>query len=175
MPEESNFEQLYRSHYRRVHGLCRHLLGRAGSAEDAAQEVFMRAYRSFGRYDPTQPFAGWIMKIAGNYCIDVVRRAAKEARLFGDEDVECIETDAGDTPALEALVASERADELKAAIAQLPDKQRLPLVLAYYEDASYDDIAAALGITRNHVGVLILRAKQSLRRELQPRTEGESR
>jgi RNA polymerase sigma factor (sigma-70 family) len=64
---------------------------------------------------------------------------------------------------------------LKAAIAALPDKQRLPLVLAYYEDASYDDIAAALGITRNHVGVLILRAKQALRRELQQRTEGESR
>lgn len=176
MPEDANFEQLYRSHYRRVHGLCRQLLGRAASADDAAQEVFMRAYRAFDRYDPAQPFARWIMSIAGNYCIDVVRRRAKEARLFDDdEDVERIEAETGEASGLEALLTSERAAELKAAIAALPDKQRIPLVLAYYEDATYDEIAAALGITRNHVGVLILRAKQALRRELLARAEGESR
>src|SRR5690606_2923901 len=112
MPEEATFEQLYRSHYRRVHGLCRQLLGRAGSAEDAAQEVFMRAYRAFDHYDPTQPFAAWILKIAGNYCVDIVRRRAKETQLFGDEDVERIEADSGEVSALDALVASERAGEL---------------------------------------------------------------
>lgn len=172
MPEEANFDELYRSHYRRVHGFCRQLLGRAGSAEDAAQEVFMRAYRAFDRYDRTQPFAAWIMSIARHYCIDVVRRRAKELRLFEDEDVERIEADCGEASALGSLLTSERAAELKAALASLPDKQRIPLVLAYYEDASYGEIAAALGITRNHVGVLILRAKQALRRELERQAAG---
>lgn len=175
MQNDANFEQLYRSHYRRVYGLCRQLLGAGGSAEDAAQETFMRAYRAFDRYDPAQPFSAWIMSIASRYCIDVVRRRAKEARLFHGEDVALLDPDSGEVPALDALLTSERAAELKAAIASLPDKQRIPLVLAYYRDASYDEIAAALGITRNHVGVLILRAKQALRRQMLPQREGESK
>ena len=173
MPTDAQFEQLYRSHYRRVHGLCRQLLGRSGSADDATQEVFMRAYRAFDRYDPGQPFAGWILSIANHYCIDVVRRRAKETRLFDATGVEQVEMESADVSALDALVTSERAAEVKAAIASLPDKQRVPLVLAYYEDASYDEIAAALGITRNHVGVLLLRAKRALRREMTPRCTGE--
>src|SRR5690606_20950948 len=167
--------QLYRSHYRRVHGLCRQLLGRGGSAEDAAQEAFMRAYRAFDRYDPAQPFSAWIMSIASRHCIDVVRRRAKEARLFHDGGVGLLEPESGEASALDALLSSERAAELKAAIDALPDKQRIPLVLAYYRDASYDEIGAALGITRSHVGVLILRAKQALRRQMLPRREGESK
>ncbi|MGB7215051.1 MAG: sigma-70 family RNA polymerase sigma factor, partial [Gammaproteobacteria bacterium] len=60
----------------------------------------------------------------------------------------------------------ERVGEVGEALAALPEKYRIPLVLAYYQEAGYDEIAAALGITRNHVGVLILRAKQALRRRL---------
>src|SRR5690606_5692053 len=123
MQNDANFEQLYRSHYRRVYGLCRQLLGAGGSAEDAAQETFMRAYRAFDRYDPAQPFSAWIMSIASRYCIDVVRRRAKEARLFHGEDVALLDPDSGEVPALDALLTSERAAELKAAIASLPDKQ----------------------------------------------------
>src|SRR5690606_4886044 len=96
MPDHANFEQLYRSHYRRVRGLCRQLLGRADSADDAAQETFVRAYRAFDRYDPTQPFAAWIMTIASRYCIDVVRRRAKEAEIFGDAAAERAEPDSND-------------------------------------------------------------------------------
>jgi RNA polymerase sigma-70 factor, ECF subfamily len=166
MPRNVEFEQLYRSHYRRVFGLCRRLLGRHGHPEDAAQEVFMRAYRAFQSYDRSKPFTGWILAIAGNHCIDVVRRRAKETRLFGDEDVERLGAESEEPTALAKLLSCERATALNAAVAALPDKHRIPLVLAYYEDASYDEIAAALGITRNHVGVLILRAKQSLRRSL---------
>src|SRR5690606_16569479 len=134
MPDDANFEQLYRSHYRRVHGLCRQLLGSTASADDAAQEAFIRAYRAFDRYDATQPFAGWIMSIATRYCIDVVRRRATETRLFDDKDVELVEFESNEAAALDTLITSERADELKEAIASLPDKQRIPLVLAYYEE-----------------------------------------
>ena len=175
MPDDANFEQLYRSHYRRVHGLCRQLLGSTASADDAAQEAFIRAYRAFDRYDATQPFAGWIMSIATRYCIDVVRRRATETRLFDDKDVELVEFESNEAAALDTLITSERADELKEAIASLPDKQRIPLVLAYYEEASYEEIASTLGITRNHVGVLILRAKQALRRKMLQRCQGEPR
>ena len=166
MTSEADFAEHYRNNYRRVLGLCRQLLGGLQSAEDAAQEVFLRAHRSLASYDRTRPFEGWILTIASNYCIDVVRRRRKEAQLFGTEGDERIAAEADDSDVLGDLLAQERATELKAAIAELPERYRLPLVLAYYRDASYDEVAAALGITRTHAGALICRAKQALRRAL---------
>jgi RNA polymerase sigma-70 factor (ECF subfamily) len=168
--KEDAFAEHYRTHYRRVFGLCRQLLGKADRAEDAAQEVFLRAHRAFATYDPAQPFAGWVLRIASNHCIDVVRRRRKELELFGTEADERIAAEADDSDVLGGLLTAERAAEVKAAVEALPERYRLPLVLAYYGDASYDDVAAALGITRTHAGVLICRAKQTLRRALQKET-----
>jgi RNA polymerase sigma-70 factor, ECF subfamily len=160
------FAELYESHYRRVFGLCRQLLGSAVRAEDATAEVFMRAYKAFDRYDSTQPFAGWILAIASRHCIDLVRRRKNEATLLGDEVEEKLAAEADDGDALDALETAERAREVNAAISALPERYRLPLVLAYYRDATYDEIASELGTTRTHVGVLICRAKQALRKAL---------
>lgn len=168
MTSHTPFAELYRTHYRRVFGLCRQLLGSSARAEDAASEVFMRAYQSFASYDPQQPFAGWILKIASNHCIDLIRRRARRAGVLGTEADERLaaEGESEDSSALGALVAAERAREVNVAVAALPERYRLPLVLAYYRDASYEEIAAELGITRSHVGALICRAKQALRRTL---------
>ena len=161
-----DFDALYRDHYVRVFGLCLRMLRGRAQAEDATQEVFVRAYRALDRYDTRQPFAAWVLGIAGNHCVDLIRRRAREPRLFGDPDAEVagLESEAPEPP--DALVDAERGEELHAAIAALPDKYRLPLVLTYYNEWSYDQVAAELGITRNHVGVLLLRARRSLRRAL---------
>jgi RNA polymerase sigma-70 factor (ECF subfamily) len=161
-----DFAALYRSHYPRVFGLCRRLLGRTASAEDATQEVFVRAFRALDRYDSSHPFAPWVLGIARNHCIDLVRRRAHGAKLFDDFDTDAAELESSAPTALDSLVDAERAAEIRAAIASLPDKYRLPIVLAYYNESSYDEIAHALGITHSHVGVLLLRAKQQLRRGL---------
>lgn len=166
MTADAAFAELYRAYYRRVYGLCRQLLGSADQAQDAAQEVFLRAHRRFGDYDAARPFAGWILRIASNHCIDVVRRRKTEARIFGTESQERIAAEADDTNVLGDLLTDERAAEIRAAVQALPERYRLPLVLAYYGDSSYDDIAAALGITRVHVGTLIFRGRQALRRAL---------
>jgi RNA polymerase sigma-70 factor (ECF subfamily) len=167
MTSEAAFAEHYRAHYARVLGLCRHLLGDAERAKDAAQDTFLRAHRAFRTYDSKQPFAGWVLTIASNHCIDLLRRRGKEALLFGTESDERIAAEADDGDVLGDLVAAERADEVKSAIAALPERYRLPLVLAYYRDSSYEEVAAALGITRTHAGALICRAKQMLRRTLQ--------
>jgi RNA polymerase sigma-70 factor, ECF subfamily len=167
MTSEVAFAEHYRTHYRRVFGLCRQLLGKADRAEDAAQEVFLRAHAAFASYDPAQAFAGWILRIASNYCVDTLRRRGKEKQLFGTESDERIAAEADDTDVLGDLLTAERAAEVKAAVDALPERYRLPLVLAYYGDASYDEVAAELGITRTHAGTLICRAKQTLRRALE--------
>jgi len=166
MTKEAGFAELYTAHYRQVRGLCRQLLGSADRAEDAAQEAFARAYRAFASYDPAQPFAGWVMSIARNYCLDLLRRRGKEVALFGSEAEEAAAAEAPGVDGLGAALTQERATAVNAAVAKLPERYRVPLALAYYSDADYDDIAKTLGITRNHVGVLLCRAKQLLRQSL---------
>jgi len=159
------FDALYREHYRRVYGLCRRMLGQAADAEDATQEVFMRGYRSFGRYRQEDPFGPWIGTIAGNYCVDVLRRRRRSRDLF-NEDLEPADApdplDNGVAPLLQA----DDADAVNRAVEALPEQYRLPIVLAYYSESTYEEIAETLGITRNHVGVLLLRGKKKLREQL---------
>jgi RNA polymerase sigma-70 factor (ECF subfamily) len=67
---------------------------------------------------------------------------------------------------LNELMAAERGHDVRHALSQLPEKYRVPLVLAYYNEMSYDEIAATLGLGRNHVATLIFRGKQQLREKL---------
>ncbi len=163
--KKAAFDALYREHYGRVYGLCRRLLGQSADAEDATQEVFVRAYRSFGRYRREDPFGPWISTIAGNYCIDLLRGKQRRGDLFNEDaevDPASDPLDNGAGP----LIRSQDAETINRAVEALPEQFRLPVVLAYYSDASYDQIAETLGITRNHVGVLLLRAKKKLREQL---------
>jgi RNA polymerase sigma factor (sigma-70 family) len=154
------FEILYKDYYVRVFGLCRRLLNSVNLAEDATQETFMRAYRSFNRYDSSQPFWQWIAAIANNYCIDLLRQRSRTTKLFGDEEAELAQLESPHKQVLTELIDEQDADAVNTAIAQLNDKYRIPLVHAYYNDSSYEEIAADLSISRSHVGVLLLRAKQ---------------
>ncbi len=164
MARNAAFEVLYREYYARVHGLCRRLLGTGDLAEDAVQETFMRAYRNFRKYDPSLPFWQWIAAIANNYCIDLLRKKTKTQALFGEESVEAESiVDADGSQPVAEVIAAQDADRLQAAVLDLPPKYRVPVVLAYFSQLSYDEIAEQLNISRNHVGVLLLRAKQQLR------------
>jgi RNA polymerase sigma-70 factor (ECF subfamily) len=163
--DKAAFDAYYREHYRRVHGLCRRMLGGAADAEDATQEVFMRGYRSFGRYRSQDPFGPWINTIATNHCIDLLRGNKRVRELFSAEaDPEEVASplENGSAP----LIRSQDAEAVSRAVEALPEQYRVPIVLAYYSDASYDEIADTLGITRNHVGVLLLRGRKKLRAQL---------
>ncbi len=163
MARNKAFEVLYREYYVRVFGLCRRLLISQELAEDATQETFMRAYKSFGKFDAEQPFWQWIAAIANNHCIDKLRAKNRSDQLFGDEAGELENLASADVPVVQRLIAREDTDALNLAMATLPDKYRVPLVLAYFNQLSYDDIAVQLDISRNHVGVLLLRAKKMVR------------
>jgi RNA polymerase sigma-70 factor (ECF subfamily) len=167
MRKEAAFGELYKTHYRQVRSLCRQLLGSADRADDAAQEAFLRAYRSIESYDAGNSFAAWVMSIARNHCLDLLRRRSTERTLFGDEGEEAAAAAAAPgADGLGAVLTAERAAAVNAAVAKLPERYRVPLALAYFADADYDEIAVTLEITRTHVGVLLFRAKQLLRQSL---------
>ena len=97
----------------------------------------------------------------------MLRKRSRTGVLFDEEQFE-LDQVSSDTPSPLIQVSGEQdASALSEAISALPDKYRVPIVLAYFHDASYDEIAEDLEISRNHVGVLLLRAKQQLRKSLE--------
>jgi len=166
-PMEKDFSAIYETQHGRVLRLCRYLLNSLEAAEDAAHEVFLRAQTRMSTYDPSLPLSSWLSGIATNYCIDVLRRRGTERRIFELDATELPESPSRGPGALTQMLVAEQGKDVRAALAELPDKFRVPLVLVYYNEMSYDEIASALGLTRNLVATLIFRAKQQLRRKLQ--------
>jgi RNA polymerase sigma-70 factor (ECF subfamily) len=151
--------------------VCRRLLGDSDPAADAAQEIFVRARRALHTYDRARPFRPWLLAIAGNYCIDRLRRDSTEQRIFAELDPEAAAPDAdrGLSP-LGHLVAREERQAVGRAISELPLKYRLPLVLRYFSEIDYSAIAEVLGVSRNQVGSLLFRAKRLLRESVDEST-----
>jgi RNA polymerase sigma-70 factor (ECF subfamily) len=160
--------EIYRRHVRRVFGLCRYMLGSRENAEDATSEVFLKVQRSIGSYDGSIPFPRWLLRVAGNQCIDASRRRQRRRQVIVEVEAGAAGTEpAGSEPSpLGALLSAEERVQVRDAITRLPENYRLPLVLRYYGELSYDEIAQQLGIERNHVATLLFRAKQELRRSL---------
>ena len=162
MGDPAAFGRVYGEFSSRVFGLCRKMLGSQAAAEDATSEVFERAYHALDSYDRERPFDRWILTIASRHCLNRLRRDRLEMRLFDHAPVE-VPAPATSASPLVALENNERRRTVLAAIDALPEHYRLPLVLKYYGDLSYDEIAAELGTTRNNVAVLLHRAKRALR------------
>ena len=163
---DADFDTLYRAQSRRVLQTCRYLLGSSDEAEDAAQEVFLRARQRFEQYDRERPFSHWILAVASHHCLDRLRRRGRETRLFETVDVERVAAPAREPGPLAALLARERGRQVREAVAALPVKYRVPLVLAYFHELAYAEIGAILGIEPGHVAVLVFRGRKQLRRML---------
>jgi RNA polymerase sigma-70 factor (ECF subfamily) len=160
--------EIYRLYARRVFGLCRYMLESRESAEDATSEVFLKLQRSIESYDGSIPFPKWLLRVAGNQCIDALRRRKRGRQVIveGEEGIAVIEAASPEPSPLGAVLSTEERARVRDAIARLPENYRVPLVLRYYGELSYDDIAEQLGLQKNYVAALIFRAKQDLRRKL---------
>jgi len=156
------FGRVYGEFSGKVFGLCRKMLGSEAAAEDATSEVFDRAYQALDQYDRERPFDRWILTIASRHCLNRLRRERLEKRLFQDEPLDVPAAAASFSP-LVAFESREQRNALLRAIDALPENYRLPLVLKYYGDLSYDEIAEQIGTTKNNVAVLLHRAKRELR------------
>ncbi len=159
--------EIYRLYAKRVFGLCRYMLDSRESAEDATGEVFLKLQRSIERYDGLVPFHRWLLRVAGNLCIDVLRSRRRGRQVVkGEAGVAAIEAVSSELSPLRAVLSTEERTKVREAIARLPENYRVPLVLRYYSELSYDEIAQQLGLKRDYVAALLFRAKQELRRKL---------
>ncbi len=160
--------EIYRQYAAAIFRFCRRALPSREDAEDATMEVFVKVREKLSQYDTSRPFSAWLYKVAANHCWDTLRRRRVRQDLETGE-VETLPLAHPDPGQLERLLEERTSQEVRAALAQLPARSRMALVLRYYSDMSYDEIADALGVRRAFVGVVLLRARHQLREALAPR------
>jgi len=157
---------LYRQYAAAIFRFCRRALPTHEDAEDTTIEIFMKLREKLGQYDPERSFSSWLYKVAANHCWDMLRRRHSRQDLETEDDVENLPLESSDSGQLSRLIEEQSASGLRAALAQLPPRARLVLTLRYYADFNYDEIAEALRLRRDAVGVTLLRARHQLRRIL---------
>lgn len=169
--DDDAFRTLFERHYRLAYSVIYRQLGVASEAEDLVQEAFLRVYRAAPKYEPTAKFSTWLYTVVTNLCLNYKRDKARDRlRLVsgGDDEggnpLEQLAQD--DTPEHDALDQDERTRKVREAIAELPENQRLALILSRYEDKSYEEVAEILKTTVAAVKSLTSRARETLREKL---------
>jgi len=158
--------ELYREFAPAIFRFCRRALPTREDAEDATMEVFTKLRDKLGQYDATRSFTAWLYKVAANHCWDTLRRR-KVRQDKETEDVDSVPLEHPDANQLEKLIEKRSNEEVRKALDKLGNRARLALVMRYYSDMSYDEIADALGVRRTFVGVVLLRARHELRQALE--------
>ena len=170
MNDADAFEEFVRRHQDLVFATAVRLLGDRRDAEDIAQSVFLKAYRQFDQLRESPGAAGWLKTVATNECLNHLSRYRSRWRLFSEmrrtddegDDMDFEMTLATEGTPADALDRVERRRELAAALLQLPPHQRVPIVLFHFDQMSYQDIAARLGVTLAKIKTDIHRGREIL-------------
>ncbi len=169
--DEEAFRQLFERHHRLAYSVIYRHLGNQSEAEDLVQEAFLRVYRNAGNWEPTAKFSTWLYTVVSNLCLNYKRDKARDKlRLVsGDEEggnpLERMATEEAQDG--ESMDADERARIVREAIQELPEQQRMALILSRYEDKPYEEVAEILGTTVAAVKSLTSRARATLRERLE--------
>jgi len=148
--DDDAFAQIVESYQIPVYNLCYRMLGNREEAEDAAQETFLRAYRNLNRYDPKRKFVTWLLSIASHYCIDRLRR--RRLKLVSLDELLPRGEKGASTPGAEVNVLQlEHAEEIRSMLDGIGEKDRAAVVLRYWYDFSYEEIAESLSRTRREM------------------------
>lgn len=161
------FTGLVETHQERLIRLCERLLGDPEEARDAAQEVFLKAFRKAGEVRPMGQVYTWLYRIAVNLCLNKLRRRKLVRFLRLEPDPEEPGAPAFDPPnaapdPISALESRRRWQSTRKAIAKLPDNQRAVLILVRFEGLSYRQAAEVLGITEGAVESRLFRAMRRI-------------
>jgi RNA polymerase sigma factor (sigma-70 family) len=163
------FERLVEKHQTLVAGTVARMLASNSDVEDVAQQVFVRVWKSARRYVPRAKFTTWLLKITRNLVFNEMRRrkrhAATPLQIEPDGEEMQLKDERGQTPDA-ALLEVELQGAIESAIADLPETQRMAVVLRRYEELSYEQIADVLDQSVPAVKSLLFRARTELRQKL---------
>jgi RNA polymerase sigma-70 factor (ECF subfamily) len=163
--DRNAFEALVRSVQRQVYGLCVRLLSNDAEASEVAQEAFLRAYQNLDRYDANRPFDLWMLAIARNLCLDVLRRRSR----FQPEDVDEMRESlpSGEKSLEESAIAKQEHRSLEGALAELPTDDREVIALYYVQKRTTKEIAQVMGVAPGTIMARLFRAREKMRKRMQ--------
>jgi len=170
----ADFATFMRNYQDMVYSTAARLTGNDAQAEDIAQEVFLKAYENYEHLSTSPTAGGWLKTVATNLSLNHLSRYRNRWRFFSEFKRED-EADDRDAPEVEfaapdtffsGVDAAERRELVERALAQLPEHQRVPLVLFHFEDLPYDQIARRLKVSLAKVKTEILRARAALAKVL---------
>jgi RNA polymerase sigma-70 factor (ECF subfamily) len=166
------FDLIVQRNQRQVYQLCYRFVGNHEEASDLAQDVFLRAYRGLRGFKGNAALATWLYRIAVNVCLNRVSATAKAPKLATIDAADPADHRAERADTM--LVRGERAAEVRAAIARLPNKQRAALILRVYHELPHEQIAGILGSSVGAVKANFCHALANLKKLLQARASSQS-
>jgi RNA polymerase sigma factor (sigma-70 family) len=152
------FTQLYRRYAQKVYGKCISILKNDAEARDAMQDIFVKIMLNLGNFGEKSQFSTWVYSITYNYCIDAIRKRKKEKTMFSEDIERAPDVAAEDVP--DQFLMEMEVKNLRFVLDNLPDSDRLILIMKYQDDLSIRDIAETLNKTESAVKMKIKRAKE---------------
>jgi RNA polymerase sigma-70 factor (ECF subfamily) len=160
---DEGFTNLVETYQKPVYNLCYRMLGEAETAEDAAQETFLKAYQNLARYDVGRSFATWLLSIAAHHCIDRLRRKKFSSFSIDEDEDGQAEIPDGSAPDPETeTVRKQTRERLQDCLQFLDPIDRAAVVMRYWQDCSEVEIAQALKLTVPAVKSRLHRARRAL-------------
>jgi RNA polymerase sigma-70 factor (ECF subfamily) len=170
MTDADRFEAFVREYQDMVFATAVRLLANPAEAEDIAQTVFLRAFERFAAIATSATAAGWLKTVATNLCLNHLSRYRARWQFFSELDRpgedETYASRLAAPPPGDAMEQASRGERLERAVQALPDHQRVPLVLFHFEDMTYKEIAATLGVSLAKVRTDIHRGREALKRAM---------
>jgi RNA polymerase sigma-70 factor (ECF subfamily) len=160
--DQDAFTELVYTYQDAVYNLCYRLLSERTEAEDAAQEAFLRAYLNLQRYDPSRSFKTWLLTIASNHCIDRLRRRRMKWLSIEDETLPGLSLSSDEPEPEDASIMREQSEAIQSILGELNPEYRAAVVLRYWYDYSYSEIADILDTTESAIKSRLFRARQLL-------------
>jgi RNA polymerase sigma-70 factor (ECF subfamily) len=169
--DASAFAALVEAHQSAVFGTVLRLVDDREAAADVSNRAFFKAYEHLATFDESRPLRPWLLGIAANEALNELRTRRRDAaHTLGGAEAEIELEQVGGAPDPGEIVARrERGTAIRDAVSRLPESQRVTVVLRYFADLPYADIAELTQQSVNNVGVTLLRARERLRRDLETR------
>jgi RNA polymerase sigma-70 factor (ECF subfamily) len=165
--DRAAFGQLVRAYERPVYNLTYRMLGDPAEAEDAAQETFLRAFTKLATYQPSRKFVNWLLSIASHHCIDRLRRRNRAPQLSLDGPLPPMWL-ASDAPQPEQVMNKKQArEQVRQVLDTLPPDYRAAIVLRYWYNLSYQEIAGVMDTTESAIKSRLHRARRMMAGGLQ--------
>ena len=176
--DEVAFQKLYEKYVRKVYNLAYRMVGRDGDPEEMTQEIFYQVYKNLKNFQGKSQFYTWLYRVASNTCLQHIRKSGRSKGSASFEDLE--ESAPMALPAANGLSPEDEASqrlfkqELVKKIAELPENQRMVMVLGPIQGHSYEEMSDILGVSVTVIKGRLHRAREAMRSAFRHRSEGQA-